>query len=245
MRYVLLLALPAGLLVAARPHTAPVAAPAGTGHFLRAARLSPLWQSSDDAPDDRVHNGFFGSNYRRLELVFTQMRRDAKTPGRYYVQGKDRRSQRVRAFSGTLTFETLEAGEASSKVLPQPYSSHRAVCACTSSPAATTPTAAPSAAPWPSILGATRTAAWLSTPAPPTRPPTTAVSCSKACGPTPSTGRKSTVLVKNGTAVTYQILSDFDIGDRGMQINPKYTRVGWDSYWDNAEWWADSPVARQ
>ncbi|RZK99109.1 MAG: hypothetical protein EOO62_25270 [Hymenobacter sp.] len=38
--------------------------------------------------------------------------------------------------------------------------------------------------------------------------------------------------------------ADFLMGDRGMEINPKYAKLGWDNYWANDEWWAASPKPR-
>jgi hypothetical protein len=46
-------------------------------------------------------------------------------------------------------------------------------------------------------------------------------------------------------AVTHQVMKRFDIGERGSHINPKYARVGWNSFWENKEWWADGQVARR
>lgn len=37
------------------------------------------------------------------------------------------------------------------------------------------------------------------------------------------------------------IIQDFGMGDRGSQVNPKYAKLGWNTYWENDEWWADSP----
>lgn len=90
----LLLALPV-LFVAARPGSTPPAktipptlAPAERAATLAKFNLTPLWQMNGGGSDDKVHNGFFGYGYRRLELVFTSVQRDAKNPALYYVQGR-------------------------------------------------------------------------------------------------------------------------------------------------------------
>jgi hypothetical protein len=41
--------------------------------------------------------------------------------------------------------------------------------------------------------------------------------------------------------ISPDLISDFGIGDRGSQVNPKYAKSGWTEYWENEEWWADSP----
>jgi hypothetical protein len=35
------------------------------------------------------------------------------------------------------------------------------------------------------------------------------------------------------------IFRDFIIGERDMDFNPKYAKLGWNSYWENEEWWAE------
>ncbi|MDO7851521.1 hypothetical protein [Hymenobacter convexus] len=37
------------------------------------------------------------------------------------------------------------------------------------------------------------------------------------------------------------LIKDFGIGDRNSQVNSKYAKLGWSTYWENDEWWADSP----
>jgi hypothetical protein len=41
--------------------------------------------------------------------------------------------------------------------------------------------------------------------------------------------------------ISRDIVPDFNIGERGFMLNPKYAHLGWDKYWQNDEWWADSP----
>lgn len=36
------------------------------------------------------------------------------------------------------------------------------------------------------------------------------------------------------------ILKDFSIGERDVEINEKYRKLGWDNFWENEEWWAES-----
>jgi hypothetical protein len=37
------------------------------------------------------------------------------------------------------------------------------------------------------------------------------------------------------------LIADFGIGERNSQVNPKYAKMGWNTYWENDEWWAESP----
>jgi len=36
------------------------------------------------------------------------------------------------------------------------------------------------------------------------------------------------------------ILEEFSIGERDVEINEKYRKLGWDNFWENEEWWAES-----
>ena len=41
--------------------------------------------------------------------------------------------------------------------------------------------------------------------------------------------------------VASAVLGDFDIGGRMATVNPKYRHYGWTEYFENDEWWAESP----
>ena len=41
------------------------------------------------------------------------------------------------------------------------------------------------------------------------------------------------------------VLDNFYYGERDVTINPKYRSLGWDTYWEGEEWWADSPKSAQ
>ena len=40
------------------------------------------------------------------------------------------------------------------------------------------------------------------------------------------------------------VLKNFNVGERGPEVNPKYAKLGWDTYWENEEWWAGPVTAR-
>jgi hypothetical protein len=37
-----------------------------------------------------------------------------------------------------------------------------------------------------------------------------------------------------------EILKDFSYGEREVEINPKYRNLGWETLWENEEWWNDT-----
>jgi hypothetical protein len=251
----LLLALPV-LFVAARPGSTPAAktnppatAPAEGAAVLAKFNLAPLWQMGKGSNDDKVHNGFFGYGYRRLELVFTAVQRDARNPAIYYVQGKDRRYNIVRSFSGTFTLNGIRKVSAAEAVdltrdQGQPYA--------TTGEFVLREKARPSDEAYGTFRG--KLAVDLARDANGhlqlvTRTTNAATRHGgfllSGSWTDVRTGATVDVLVKNGMAITYQVLQDFEFGGRSVEINPKYTRVGWDGYWSNEEWWANKPVARR
>ena len=50
---------------------------------------------------------------------------------------------------------------------------------------------------------------------------------------------------KQGMAVAHQVLTRFRIGDRDAHLNPRYARVGWNTYWQNDEWQVEKQVAKR
>ncbi|MDO7876746.1 hypothetical protein Q5H93_18520 [Hymenobacter sp. ASUV-10] len=257
MQYKLLLLTLPVLFVAARPNstppvktsTPPATAPTEGTAALARFNLAPLWRMGSGSNDDKVHNGFFGYGYRRLELVFTSVQRDEKNPALYHVQGKDRRYSIVRSFSGTFTLSAIRKASAAdavdlttdqgqlytatgefvlrekAKPTDEAYGTFRGKLAVDLARDANgrlqlvTRTTNAATRHGGFLLNGTWTDA--------------------------RTGAAIDVLVKNGMAVTYQVLQDFEFGGRSVEINPKYTRVGWDGYWSNEEWWAEKPVARR
>ena len=60
------------------------------------------------------------------------------------------------------------------------------------------------------------------------------------------TGRETTpVLWKQGIAVTRDIFTRFETGERDAHISPKYARVGWNNFWKNDEWWVERQIAQR
>lgn len=52
---------------------------------------------------------------------------------------------------------------------------------------------------------------------------------------------KDLLLARSVFSIAPDVLKNFSIGERDATINPKYAKLGWDKYWENDEWWADSP----
>jgi hypothetical protein len=51
---------------------------------------------------------------------------------------------------------------------------------------------------------------------------------------------KPVVWVENIFGYGPQVFNNFTIGERDPDFNPKYAKLGWNTYWTNDEWWTES-----
>ena len=253
----LLGAIPAVIPATDPPATRPVpktdaprakTSPASAAMFAQ-FNLTPLWLNPADGSGAAVDNGFFGHNRQRLEVYFAQMRRDAQNPALYHVAGKDRRWRKVRAFTGTFTLDDLQ---------PALAPAHETLAAGARCFMATGQFALhETAAPRDQQSGDFRGRFVLDLAREPegrlknlrfSDNPLTRRSGFVLEGSWHPAAGGATVpilLQKGTTVINSTLMPNFEIGDRGSQINPRYTRVGWATYWENEEWWAGRPVARK
>jgi hypothetical protein len=269
MRYFLLLTAPALLLGAAKFYSLPAApgpakkaAPAALAApgvvlsnaartaLLARANLGRLWQHKPQSGPEDVLNGCYGYDGRRIEFVFTTVQADAKSPGRHLVAGKFRCYDDVTPFRGSIELQQVQRLPVEQATYSED-DENKAPTYCATGSFALRATSRHG-------LGGeftgrvaldfrlnTANRAELATY---TRNPATRNGGLFFDGLWREDATSETtvpVLWKQGIAVTRQILTRFEIGERDAHINPKYARVGWNSFWKNDEWWARPSVARR
>lgn len=266
MRYFLLLAAPALLLGAARPlrhpaisgpthaTAAPQVAPgavlsnAARTALLARAGLSRLWLHQASNGTEDVLNGIFGYDGRRLEFVFLSVQPDGKSPGRYLVAGKFRCYDDVTPFRGSIEVQQVQRLPAEAAGQEEDARTPAVYCATGSFALQATSSHG---------LGGRfdgrlaldfrvgsngRAALAEYTANTLTRRGGLLFDGEWRDGPA---GDPVPAVWKQGTAVTWQVLTRFGIGDRSGGISPRYARVGWNTYWQNDEWWAEKQVAKR
>lgn len=218
--------------------------------------LSALWQGKYDAEVTQTGpmDGFFGADYQRIAFFFTEVRRDSLRPAVYWVKGKTRLRKTVSSFSGAINLTSLtrpkakgmtreEAGlldvedlksvftaEATFEFREQPQSgttgifkgiSHLDFFIDAEGKAHSAVSMMDASPAMPAKgAGVLYAGQWVSYAAGPGKP----------------------LLVSGNVFITApKALSHFSIGDRDPSFNPKYAKLGWNDYWANEEWWADSP----
>lgn len=224
--------------------------------MLRQMDLAPLllYEFYPDNTEIRPMEGFYGTDHYRLSLVLTRVQRDSLQPNVFHVQGKTRYKQAVEDVTGDITVAQLAdyynqdilasraldslgnapAARAYSALLNFSLRSRQQPARCLqgvggldfyidelgkmevvgSPDGITADPAAPGKGAGLLIRGQ-----WLNGPATPTGP---------------------FVLSRNVFVSAADLFDDFGVGDRGGEINPKYAKLGWDKYWENDEWWAET-----
>lgn len=250
----LFLVLPVALLGAVGRFSSPApvpsvpSAPAGTGTLS----LAPLWQADATGNPAEVHNGFFNHERQRLELVFLGVERDAHNPNLYHVRGKDRRYRKVKPFTGTFSFASVQLSAPRRQEIAGP--SQEKVVPGLATGTFVLKETAPASDRATGTFAGTIAVDFLVMPDKNlvfnpvhTNPRTRrAGMLLEGCWTAATGAATSPVLVQDGTTVVGSgLMPRFDIGDRGPEINPRYARVGWDTLWENEEWWAEKKVARR
>lgn len=181
-------------------------------------------------------NGFFGPHEQRLEVAFTQVRRDAVVSGTLHVAGLLRVAGRISSLMGTIELHQVrylfdnqdKVYIATGPFHFQQYSAKKQLVAHWDGLAAVDFEVESGEMHLFAQEGAIRA-----------RSRQFAFEGSRT---DIATAAKQRVLWANEFApVANAVLGDFDIGGRMATVNPKYRKYGWTEYFENNEWWADSP----
>ena len=265
MRFLPLLVLPALLLVAARPQHRPVApghpapaALAAPGQVLSPARcqallartdLGQFWRHRPQAGTGDVLNGCYGYDGRRIEFIFTSVLADARQPGRYAVAGKFRCYGDVTPFRGSVVLTRVQRLPNGSQAYANGEETTAPVYCATGRFALKATNS--------NGLGGQFDGRVALDFQPASNHKATLLEYTTNANTRhggllfdgnwreDAAGEPIPVIIKQGMAVTHDVLTRFDMGDRSPSISPKYRRVGWDSYWANDEWWLNAPVAKR
>lgn len=249
-------AAPAAHTVAAPPTTvsaAPAVAPLSAEEltFLREYSLAALIAKEPD--DHEVLNGFYGADHYRIEFAMLDVRQDPANPAHYFVKGKNRFKKAITPFEGDILLTQLmnqplaEVPKAETdKSLKDYYQDLNQRNAY-------------------SVLGtftlrenATHKGAgvfrgevlidFLVSDKGEIELFTRNASKNTRGGGVLFEGswenlqthqQKPVLLVQNIFDYQQDILRDFVVGGRDQDFNPKYAKLGWDTYWQNEEWWAE------
>ncbi|TGE06137.1 hypothetical protein [Hymenobacter fodinae] len=232
--------------------TVPPALSAEEQAFFKEYNLSALIAKEPD--DSEIMNGFYGADHYRIEFAMLDVRRDPANPLHYFVRGKNRFKKAITLFEGDIEFTQLGSQAPLTKA-PAYYSSKQGKEYITE---ANTVNAYSALGTFTLREDASYKGAGVfkgevivdfsvserGELAPFTRDDKQNTRGGwvlfQGTWTNPETKQPKPVLwVQNIFLYQQDIFRDFTIGERDPDFNPKYARLGWDTYWQNDEWWAE------
>lgn len=231
---------------------------------LQKVNLASLFLAPEPGRGSSVLDGFFGRDPQRLSLAILQATCDSLTPGLFHVVGKARYKKQVSSFTGNLQLTRIEDYYDQSRLLTQDEKSFIQDTTKAGNGDILNARAYSAAASFqftghlPAVYllnGRAMLDFWVTDQgkAGGLYPPCEGCVDNKV----PSKGSelllqgkwldnsvergRDFLVCRDVFFISNALIKDFGIGDRGAQANPKYAKLGWSDYWENDEWWADSP----
>jgi hypothetical protein len=234
---------------------------------LRQVDLSDLFRAPE--PSQRgaaraVLDGFFGNNPQRLSLAILKVARDSLKPNLFHVVGKSRFKKQITDFTGTIHITSIADYYDQGRLLTQGEESFIQDTTTNGNGDILNAKAYSAAASFDfaGVLPATYTLNgralldfWMTDKGKIGGLYSPCEGCIDTKAPSKGSvllmrGQRLDNSAKAGRSflvcrdvffIANSLIDNFGIGDRGAQVNPKYNKFGWNTYWENEEWWADSP----
>lgn len=210
-----------------------------------------------------VLDGFFGASPQRLSLAILKATRDSLQPSCYHIVGKARYKQQITRFEGEMQFirvadyydQGLLLSQGGDEFEQDTTSEDGHITNARAYSAAATFRLTSPAPATQVLTGQILLDFWVMSDGTvgEMHSPAEGIVLEKA--PTKGSGlllkgawhdaaansQKPFLASRDIFLLSPGIIGDFGIGDRGAEVNPKYAKYGWNTYWENDEWWADSP----
>lgn len=219
-----------------KPASKPLTA-AAAQDFWRHHNLAPLWQLQA-RQGGRPQPGFFGKEGFKMEFALLRVQRVAGQPHVYRVEGKTRCLRNIAVpFSGSIVLRQVyrvpvAAGQPPVHTVVGSFEFEEARIARNTGVFRGTIAADVT------VEDGQLITAWAEG--------SPAASCGyRFSGQwrSPAGDAEPVVWAERWRTLAQQLFDDFEVGDRTPSINRKYADRGWSNYWENDEWWADSPGA--
>ncbi|MCA8829919.1 hypothetical protein LF252_04710 [Hymenobacter sp. BT728] len=207
------------------------------------------------------YNGFFGTDRHRIEVVFLQVQADPAQPRLIHVSGKSRFKGKIKDLQGTIELTSIRLQPALNQAEQAFEAEQEAMRMVTvvRLPGAEKPVAYYTLSGrfnWqelPQTAGGTFTGSAELDVAVTDKHRLQSTSLRQTAGArgadllfdgswtaNRSGQKKPFLLVENVAGFAEHVLKEFEVGERDVVINPKYAKLGWDTYWENDEWWIGS-----
>lgn len=220
---------------------------------LLALDLSNLFASKN--PEEGFSNrfdGLYGKDNYRIEMFFAEATKDAENATIYHIKGKSRFKNNITPFEGTITIDSLVAFEdpnIDTTNYDQESIRHKMLYSAVGNFVLKEDSTAKGSGIFSGkmtmdflVRNDNLTELWYFSPQ----------TKSKASG-FRFIGEWQSYLTKVSKPVIWakdlfsfvnEIIKDFSIGERDVEINAKYRHLGWDNYWEMDEWWHEAKSAQ-
>lgn len=240
--------------------TTPAAAPASSStsglatselKFLKDYNVASLIAKEPD--DHEIMNGFYGPDHYRIEFAMLKVRQDSANPAHFFVQGKNRYKKVVTPFAGEIMLTqltnqpkmTVPQGEKEKEWRKYIGEQNQLNAYVARGKFTFTEDAA--------HKGAGTFAGDVLIEFQVTAEGAVSAFCrneqfNSRGGEILFEGKwtssdtkrqKAVVWVSNIMRFQQDVFAEFMLGERDPDFNPKYAKLGWDTYWQNDEWWAE------
>ncbi|MBL7818063.1 MAG: hypothetical protein JNL70_23840 [Saprospiraceae bacterium] len=213
--------------------------------FFQKTRLDSLFVEEYNYPD----NGFYGDDRYRIEFLFTEAKQDAKDPSVYHIKGKNRHKKVITPFEGTIKFNkirtftdpNIDTAEVGAMDMTKLYATEGVFELAEADPKSSYSGLFKGTVKMEFSIGEdNRPSLWF---------------YSVANLPSGGGGYrfdgtwtsftkpdmvKPVVWAADLFRFANDILKDFSMGEREVEINEKYHKLGWDNFWENDEWWNEA-----
>jgi hypothetical protein len=209
--------------------------------FLTATNLDSLFIK--DYPD----NGFYGEDRYRIEFLMSTCRRDETDPTLYHVTGKNRHKKTITPYSGTIRITqlsefmdtNLDTAEYNNMDVNTLYAAQGEFELQEDATAKYSGVFKGKMTLEFATYKTSKLGFWFFSKNLPSggagyRMDGTWTSYTK------KDMVKPVIVASDLFAIANDILKDFSYGEREVEINEKYRSLGWESFWENDEWWHDA-----
>ena len=220
---------------------------------LSALDLSNLFASK--IPEEGFSNrfdGLYGKDNYRIEIFFAEATKDAENATIYHIKGKSRFKKNITPFEGTITIDSLVAFEdpnIDTTNYDQESIRHKMLYSAVGNFVLKEDSTAKGSGIFSGkmtmdflVRNDNSTELWYFSPQ----------TKSKASGfrfigewqSNLTKASKPVIWAKDLFSFVNEIIKDFSIGERDVEINAKYRHLGWDNYWEMDEWWYEAKSAQ-
>lgn len=208
--------------------------------------LSPLWIPSAEESSAQVLNGFYDTDHYRIEMYLRSIEKDQQNPAIYHLKGKTRLMKNIVSFEGIVKFDAVTSFKDLNNYIGEVSNKGNGLFTTTGTFEFKETSSFPGSGVFYGKVSMdfklntdNELEDWYADE-----------TATRRCGllldgtwKSNKTGKmKPVVLANRFIVIADSVLKNFNVGERMIEINPKYRSLGWDTYWSNEEWWHEREI---